>query len=507
MAQWTQIFRWSEAMVVHLSHSETFLKQLKLRNAILLGYLILIFMSGLTAFVVYFQGVQQVERQSQQVALLHGHIDEVKNLAFSIAAMEKAARGYLIGQKMEELTTYEAWDSRFYQQSETIRALIAEPQQRETLNEIIDVGDRMNELYRRLISYVQLGRAGKSAMVWQRGEVQSITNNLSELVDTFAAQEQAELAQEEAKQAAALQFLTLLVFGIAILSGAIALIAGSAIANAISHHLTQETRAIAQSSAEIATTSEAQDRNSSQQAAAVSEATITLDELNSSFRHAEAQATHSAQDASQALELSQQGVAAVQRTLDRMALLHENVTAIQAQSERLRDKSAAIETIAQVVGELAAQTNLLALNAAVEAVHAGEQGKGFAIVAREIRRLADESQASAVQINQLIGEIRREIAATAQATTVGTQTVSEGVAISQEMAEAFRGVATAVQNVVSNNQQLSLNAKQQVTAMQQMLTAMNEINQAAQSNAAGVSQVRGGVEQLNVALENLTALV
>ncbi|TVQ57273.1 MAG: chemotaxis protein [Spirulina sp. DLM2.Bin59] len=488
-------------------HPEALLKRLKLRNSILLGYLVLILFSGLTACIVYFQGVRQVERQSQQVDLLNTHINEVKNLAFSIVAMEKAARGYLIGQKMDELETYEIWDSQFYQQSETIRALIEDPQQRETLNEIIDVGDRMNELYRRLISYVQLDRAGKSAIMWQQGEVQNITDNLSDLVETFEAYEQAQLEQQKIEQAAALQLLTFLVFGIAILSGAIALITGSVIATAISRHLTQETKAIAQSSAEIATTSEEQDRNSAHQAAAVSEATITLDELNTSFRHAEAQATHSAEDASQALELSQQGTAAVQRTLERMALLHESVTAIQAQSERLRDKSVAIETITQVVGELAAQTNLLALNAAVEAVHAGEQGKGFAIVAREIRRLADESQASTLQINQLIGEIRQAITATANATTLGTKTVSEGVAISQEMAKAFGGVATAVQNVVSNNQQLSLNAKQQVTAMEQMVTAMNDINQAAQSNAAGVSQVRGGVEQLYGALENLKALI
>ncbi len=488
-------------------HPEALLKRLKLRNSILLGYFILIIFSGLTACIVYFQGVRQVERQSQQVDLLNTHINEVKNLAFSIAAMEKAARGYLIGQKMDELATYEIWDSQFYQQSETIRALIEDPQQRATLNEIIDVGDRVNELYRRLISYVQLDRAGKSAMIWQEGEVQSITDNLSDLVATFEAYEQAQLEQEKTEQAAALQLLTLLVFGIAIFSGAIALITGSVIAHGISHHLTQETRAIAQSSAEITTTSEAQERNSTQQAAAVSEATITLDELNASFRHAEAQAAHSAKDASQALELSQQGAAAVQRTLDRMALLQATVTAIQSQSERLRSKSVEIASITQVVGELAAQTNLLALNAAVEAVHAGEQGKGFAIVAREIRRLADQSQASALQINQLIGEIRQAIAATAQASTVGTETVNEGVAISQEMAQAFGGVATAVQNVVTNNQQLSLNAKQQVTAMGQMVTAMNDINQAAQSNAAGVSQVRGGVEQLNTALENLTALV
>ncbi|MCW6035741.1 CHASE3 domain-containing protein [Spirulina subsalsa FACHB-351] len=494
-------------MFINLSSLTLLLKKLKLRNTILVGYSIPIVLSGVTALVVYVQGVRQVEKQTQQVAQLHEHINQVKDLAFSISAMEKAARGYLMGEKSAELGIYEQWDSRFYEQSEIIRDLIDDPQQRQTLNEIIEVGDRMNELYRRLISYVQLNNRSKSQQIWQQGQVQAITQNLSELVNTFEAYEQAQLAQERQQQQAALQFLTFLVFSIACLSGGIAFVSGVSIASAVSHHLTQEASAITQSSLEIAATMEQQERNTSQQVAAVSHASITFDELNASFRKAEEQAAHSAVDASHALDLSENGKLAVQRTLERMQILENKVEEIRDQTERLREKSSRIETISQLVGELAAQTNMLALNAAVEAARAGEQGRGFGIVATEIRRLADESKTSAQNIGDLIGEIRLEITSTAQATEAGTETVKQGVVISQEMAQAFGGVADAVESVVNNNQMLALNAKQQVAAMEQMLQVMNEITQAAQNNAASVTQVRSGVSFLNVALENLKALV
>lgn len=495
-------------MIPHSSRQQkTLLQRLKLRAAILSGYFFPVFLSIATAFLVYFQGVRQVEQKSQAVDRLHTHIDEVKDLAFSITAMEKAARGYLVGQDPTELDIYEQWDSEFYERSETIRYLINHPEQREILKQIIDVGDRMNELYRRLISYLELKRPAKAQQVWQQGDVQAITQDLTELVARFEAYEQSRLDEEEQAQQAALQTLSLLVFGIATISGAIALLLGIGISGAISQHMNQEAGAIAASSSAIATTLEQQEQNSTQQASAVSQTTTTLDELNASFRKAEAQAKQSAVQANQALELSQAGQVAVTRTLEGLKNLQAKVNEIRQHSDKLSDKSTQIASISRLVGEIAAQTNMLALNAAIEAVRAGEQGVGFGVVAGEIRRLADQSQESAVRINQLITEIRQEIETSAQATETGTQTVTEGVAIGQEMAAAFLGVTEAVQNVVTNNQQLALNAKQQATAMQQILIAMNDINQAAQNNASGVSFVRTGMEQLNLALKNLKALV
>ena len=112
---------------------------------------------------------------------------------------------------------------------------------------------------------------------------------------------------------------------------------------------------------------------------------------------------------------------------------------------------------------------MLALNAAVEAVRAGEHGKGFGVVASEIRKLADQSKKSAQRINALVQDIHRATNSTVKVTEEGRNIVESVVA--------------AVNNIATNSQQISLNAKQQAIAIQQVVAAMNDLNQGARQIA------------------------
>jgi methyl-accepting chemotaxis protein len=494
-------------MYISKLYKQLFLHKSRLRTRILRGYSIPICLSIVTAILVYFQGVEQVQRQTEKLSILHQNISHVKDLAFSISAMEKAARGYLVKRNKYELASYEKWDTQFYEQSEKIRQLITDSRQRETLDQIIEVGDRMNESYRRLISYIELGKPEKAEQIWATGTVQALTGNLNQLVQNFELQKQELLEQQKKAQAEALQLMTTVVFGLTGISTLLAIAFALKISSAISQKMNQETSAIALTSSEIATTMTEQERNSIQQASSVKETTNTIDQLNISLRYAKEQAENSALAASQALELSQQGTQAVERTLKKMANLKNKVTEIAEHTIKLTDNSTQIETITRLVSEIATQTNMLALNATIEAVRAGEKGKGFGVVAAEIRRLADQSKTSTAEIDILLTAIRQEIQSTSLVTQQGTKTVEEGVKIAQEMASSFAGVITAVETVVDNNQQLSLNVTEQASAIKQVVSAMNQISQAAQENASGVVQIREGSQQLNEALQNLKALV
>jgi len=130
-------------------------------------------------------------------------------------------------------------------------------------------------------------------------------------------------------------------------------------------------------------------------------------------------------------------------------------------------------------------------------VRAGEHGKGFSVVANEIRKLADQSQQSADKIGTLVSEIQSAINSTVMVTDEGTKTVASGVQIAQKTNEAFTGVADAVDKVVLNNQQISLNLKQQVDAIQQVVEAMETINKGAKETATGINQTKIGTQQLN----------
>lgn len=180
---------------------------------------------------------------------------------------------------------------------------------------------------------------------------------------------------------------------------------------------------IASSSTEIAATVEEQERMASQQAASVNQTTTTMDELGASSRATSQEIETAASQAMQALSLAGLGTKAVEETLKAMATLKTKVEDLQGQIMQLSEQTDRIGNISTLVSDLANQTNMLALNAAVEAVRAGEHGKGFGVVASEIRKLADRSKKSATQINLLVADIQKAINSTVMVTDEGTKTV------------------------------------------------------------------------------------
>lgn len=264
---------------------------------------------------------------------------------------------------------------------------------------------------------------------------------------------------------------------------------------------------ISSASQQIFSTLEEQERVASQQAASVNETTTTMDELEASSRQSAEQAKAAVTAAQQALELTRGGTQAVGETLEGMFALENKVGAIAEQIVHLSEQANQIGSISQLVFDLANKTNMLALNSSVEAVRAGEHGKGFSVVANEIRKLADQSQRSAEKINILVSEIQSAINSTVMVTDEGTKTVTAGVQIAKQTDRAFAGVADAVNKVVLNNQQISLNLKQQVDAIQQVVQAMDTINQGAKETATGINQTKVGTQQLNETALNLQQMV
>lgn len=284
-------------------------------------------------------------------------------------------------------------------------------------------------------------------------------------------------------------------------------IAAALFASRATRTITEIANAIAKSSAEIASTMEQQELSTSQQAMAVNQTTSTMNELNNSARQSAERAEGSAHGARQALSLSEQGSDAVNDTLEGMNTLREKVGAIAQQIMRLSQQASQIGSICTIVADLANQTNMLAINASVEAVRAGEHGRGFGVVASEIRKLADQSKKSAERISVLVADIQNSIDLTVMATDEGTKTVEDGVKIAQETEKAFSGVSNAINDMVLSCQQISLNAEQQVTAIQQVVDAMNSLNASAQENVQGISQVKTRAQELSKAAQILQSLV
>lgn len=296
----------------------------------------------------------------------------------------------------------------------------------------------------------------------------------------------------------------LILFG---LNAIVLAIIGWAIAGNIASTLQKAIHTIAASSTEISVTVEEHERVATQQAISAYQTTATMDELGVSSQLATAQALSSVTGAQLALNLASDGLAAVEKTLEEMAILKEKVGAIAQQIMQLSHYTDRIGSIANLVSKVAIQTNLLALNAAVEARRAGGQNQIFGVVAAEIRRLADESKQSAHNINALVADIQVALHSTVTVTAEGTKTVEDGVKIVRETAAAFSGVTEAIDNIVLYSQQISLNAQQQALAIQQAIEAINLLSVAAKESADGITQTKIGIKRLSETALDLKAMV
>jgi twitching motility protein PilJ len=293
----------------------------------------------------------------------------------------------------------------------------------------------------------------------------------------------------------------------ALIVGAIATALSISVTEPLIEGIASTINAIVSSSSSISATMAQQEIAIAQQAGACNELTAGVDLLNNSAGESAAQASAAAQSAGQALKMADGGTRAVEQTLEEMATVKAKVGAIAIQISHLSSRCGQIARIADLVSELANQTHMLAFNATVEAVRAGESGKGFGVVAAEIRLLAERSKQSAQNINGIVADIQAAIDATANTVGEGTFTVDAGVRIAQKTADAFSGVIAAINEVADRNQQISLNAQKQAAAIQEVLEAMNALNQAVQETAAGISLVRAGTEKLNDAAQKLGAIL
>ena len=171
----------------------------------------------------------------------------------------------------------------------------------------------------------------------------------------------------------------------ALLGIAIALLAAFLISSGIAKTISEAVNAIASSSTEIAATVEQQEGTGTQQSSCVDRTTIIMDELGPTSQQSAKLAQAGAESGPPALKSTERETLTVEQTLEWMIILKENVGATAQQIMRLNQPTNRIGNISSVVKNLANQTNMLALNAAVEAVRAGENAKGFNVLATEIR--------------------------------------------------------------------------------------------------------------------------
>ncbi len=298
------------------------------------------------------------------------------------------------------------------------------------------------------------------------------------------------------------QFITIAII-VTLVVGSVFIVIGIILLKKLVNSILEVVGVVTSFSTQISSTINEQERLTNQQLASVQETTVTMDELSASSQQSAQQAEGAVFGAKQALIRVEQGTTAIQKALQEMETLKIKVESIAEKIMQLSEQTHQIGSVSDVVSDLSNQTNMLALNAAVEAVRAGEHGKGFVVVASEIRKLSDASQKSSQKINTLVNDIQRMIQTTVVVTEEGTKNVEAGVHIAHQTAQVFSDVSKSMEQIVESSQQIALTSKQQAVAIQQVNEAMNNLTRSANETALGVNQIKSGSAKLNEATYNL----
>ena len=245
-----------------------------------------------------------------------------------------------------------------------------------------------------------------------------------------------------------------------------------------------------------------------EQSQAASSMAATVEELTVSINHVADNANEAHGLSSDSGRQSAEGGAVIQETLVSMQRIADTVQGAAVQIAELGQHSDQISSIVNVIKEIADQTNLLALNAAIEAARAGEQGRGFAVVADEVRLLAQRTANSTQEITEMIKKIQLGTRSAVSNMEIGVQQVSSGVEQASQAGKAIVAIRQASASVVGVVDQISLALREQTVASQDVARNVERIAHMSMENSEAVadtSRTAQGLQQLAVSLEKHVA--
>jgi len=223
---------------------------------------------------------------------------------------------------------------------------------------------------------------------------------------------------------------------------------------------------------------------------AVSETTTTIEEVRQTALVSNQKSQSLMESSQRAADSADKGKNSIKKVIDAMAKIDNQMNLISETVVRLSEQSRTIGEITSTVADIADQSNLLAVNAAIEAAKAGEHGRGFTIVAQEIRSLADQSKKATLQVKEILNEINKSVNQAVGVTEQGARTVDNGLNLVKQSGEVIDILSDNVEEAAEASIQISSSTQQQMAGMDQIVPAMENIKKASEQNSTGIKHTQ-----------------
>ena len=458
--------------------------------------------------IVAFLSINSLTQTSYWVAHTRQVIDGLSDILTAMDDAETGQRGYIITGNPSFLEPYKSGTAAVGDKVKSTRELTRDnPRQQKRFDEleplitlklqemqqVIDL--RNNQSVDAAVKTVQNGQ-GKRTMDQIRAILAQMDHEERDLLITRAAEVESASTNGRAAIAWGTGICLLFVIGV-----------GWYLSSTLSQQISQAVQHVQSSSTELQAAANQQVTGVKESATSMAEITTTVTELLATSRQIADSAKRVTQIAEQTLNSSRSGEGMVEQARDSIGAIRRQTDLVVGHMLDLGRKSQQIGLVLDIVAELAEQTNILAINASIEAAGANESGKRFAVVADEIRKLADRVASSTKEIRALIDDVRSAVNTTVMATETTSKAVDGGARQFGEVTSWFKQIAGSVTVTTEAAREIELSTKQQSTAVEQVNIAVASVAQASRETEVSSAQTLQTVAQLTSLSTELLRMV
>jgi methyl-accepting chemotaxis protein len=430
-----------------------------------------------------------------------------QRLRAAVEGKGSGIRGFLFSPEDKYLSEVRGCREEIAAGISLLRGMVFTEEGRRLVKEIERANEEHDQAVDKLVEMRKAGASGDSLLKFFKGPNLARRAELDRKIEAFADLEQKLLDRGNAaaagRSASAVWFMALLT-----LAGGLAAFAlAAALSRRLSRQIASAVGQVQSSSAELQASTSQQASNVKEQSSSIAEIATTINELLATSRQIAESAQRVAHIASETAKTAGAGDQALIKTQGSIAVIRQQVDLIVSHMMDLGRKSQQIGAVLEIINELAEQTNILSINASVEAAGAGEAGRRFAVVAEEIRRLAERVGASTKDVRSLIDEVRAAVNTTVMATEGGAKAVEAGSRQFSETSASFQQISGMVATSTEAAREIELSTKQQATAVEQVNGTVAQVAQSVREMEAGLGQTAQTALQLSALSRELALLI